>query len=452
MRRLKFMAALPALLAVPAVLAQAPFVQPRPTRPRSPSATSASKACSASPKARSSTTCRSTSATGSTRAGPRRRCARCTPRLLPRRRAAPRRRHAGVVVLERPSIESFTIDGNKDIKTEDLEKSLRNVGPRARQDLRPSRRSTRSKRFLTDQYFSRGKYGVKVDTKVTELPDNRVKIAIDIVEGKRSRSARSTWSATRPSPTRSCSTQFKLQDAEPGCPGTARTTATRARSCRATSRSCAPTTSTAATPTSTSSPRRWRSRPDRDDMFVTMNVKEGEVYRISEVKIAGNLVVPEEELRALVQVRRGDIYSQRMLTATTELMALRLGADGYAFAKIDPVPQEDPATKEIAITFLVDPGNRVYVRRINFNGTSQHQRRGVAPRDAPDRGRLPVERRGGPLQAAPAAAAVHRGGQGRDHAGAGLRRTSSTSTSRSRRACPASSAAASATPSRSRCC
>ena len=90
-----------------------------------------------------------------------------------------------VVVQERPSIESFTITGNKDIKTEDLEKSLRGVG------LSKGKIFNRStldevERFLTDQYYSRGKYGVKIDTKVTDLPNNQVSIAIDIKEGKRS--------------------------------------------------------------------------------------------------------------------------------------------------------------------------------------------------------------------------------------------------------------------------
>src|SRR5512137_708472 len=91
-----------------------------------------------------------------------------------------------IAVLERPSIESFTITGNKDIKTEDLEKSLRNVGLAKRKTFNQSTLDE-VKRFLTDQYYSRGKYGVKVDTNVTELPDNRVKIAVDIVEGKRSK-------------------------------------------------------------------------------------------------------------------------------------------------------------------------------------------------------------------------------------------------------------------------
>ena len=91
-----------------------------------------------------------------------------------------------VAVLERPSIESFTITGNKDIKTEDLEKSLRNVGLSRGKTFNQSTLDE-VERFLTDQYFSRGKYAVQVDTKVEEVAGNRVKIAVDIVEGKRSK-------------------------------------------------------------------------------------------------------------------------------------------------------------------------------------------------------------------------------------------------------------------------
>src|ERR1700737_3357693 len=91
-----------------------------------------------------------------------------------------------VVVLERPSIESFEITGNKDIKTEDLQKSLRNVG------LAPGKTFDRSvledvTQYLTDQYYSRGKYAVRVDTKVEEETGNRVKIKIEIKEGKRAK-------------------------------------------------------------------------------------------------------------------------------------------------------------------------------------------------------------------------------------------------------------------------
>jgi outer membrane protein insertion porin family len=271
-------------------------------------------------------------------------------------------------VLERPSIESFTIEGNKDIKTEDLEKSLRNVGL-ARGKTYNESTLDEVKRFLTDQYFSRGKYGVRVDTKVEEMPDNRVRIAIDIVEGKRSKIRQINVVGNEAFDDEELLDQIKLRT--PNWLSWYRQDDRYSREelsgdleklrsyylDRGYANFDVTSTQVAIS-------------PERDDMFITVNVDEGEVYRISDVKIAGNLVVPEEDLRGLVQVRRGDVFSRRMLTTTTELMALRLGQDGYAFAKIDPVSQEDAEKKEIAITFLVEPGNRAYVRRINFNGTT----------------------------------------------------------------------------------
>ena len=273
-----------------------------------------------------------------------------------------------IVVLERPSIESFTIEGNKDIKTEDLEKSLRNVGLARGKTFNQSTLDE-VERFLTDQYYSRGKYGVRVDTRVDELEDNRVRIAIDIVEGKRSRIRQINVVGNEAFDDDELLDILKLRT--PNWLSWYRQDDRYSRE---------------ELSGDLEKLRSWyldrgyanfeidstqvAIAPDREDMFITVNVKEGEVFRISDVKIAGNLVVPEAELLALVQVRRGDVFSQRMLTATTELMAFRLGQDGYAFAKIDPVPQLDPETKEIGITFLVDPGQRAYVRRINFSGST----------------------------------------------------------------------------------
>jgi outer membrane protein insertion porin family len=273
-----------------------------------------------------------------------------------------------VAVLERPSIESFTITGNKDIKSEDLEKSLRNVGLSRGKTFNQSTLDE-VERFLTDQYFSRGKYAVQVDTKVEEVAGNRVKIAVDIVEGKRSKIRQINVVGNEAFSDEDLLEDFKLQTpnwlswykqddrySREELSGDIE----KLRSYymdRGYANMDVETTQVAIT-------------PEKDDIFITLNVKEGEVYRISDVKIAGNLVVPEEQLKSLVAVRRGDVFSRKMVTATTELMQLRLGQDGYAFAKIDPVPKENPETKEIELTFLVDPGNRAYVRNIGFTGST----------------------------------------------------------------------------------
>jgi len=273
-----------------------------------------------------------------------------------------------VVVRERPSIESFTITGNKDIKTEDLEKSLRDVGLARGKTFNQSTLDE-VERFLTDQYYSRGKYAVHVDTKIEELPDNRVRIAIDVAEGKRARIRQINVVGNEAFDDEELTDQFKLRT--PNWLSWYRQDDRYSREelsgdieklrsyymDRGYANFDVETTQVAIA-------------PEKDDIYITLNLKEGDVYRVSDVKIAGNLVVPEPELMRLVQVRRGDVYSRKLITQTTELMALRLGRDGYAFAKIDPVPQENKETKEIALTFVVDPGNRAYVRRINFTGTT----------------------------------------------------------------------------------
>jgi outer membrane protein insertion porin family len=273
-----------------------------------------------------------------------------------------------VAVLERPSIESFTITGNKDIKTEDLEKSLRNVGLARGKTFNQSTLDE-VERFLTDQYFSRGKYGVQVDTKVQEVAGNRVKIAVDIVEGKRSKIRQINVVGNQAFSDDDLLEDFKLNT--PNWLSWYRQDDRYSREelsgdieklrsyylDRGYANMDVESTQVAIS-------------PDKDDIFITLNVKEGEVYRISDVKIAGNLVVPEEQLKGLVSVHRGDVFSRKNVTATTELMQLRLGQDGYAFAKIDPVPKENPDTKEIELTFLVDPGNRAYVRTIGFTGST----------------------------------------------------------------------------------
>ena len=110
--------------------------------------------------------------------------------------------------------------------------------------------------------------------------------------------------------------------------------------------------------------------PEKDDMYITINVNEGDVFKVSDIKLAGTMVVPEAQLRRLLQIHPGDIFSRKLVTSSQELMSYRLGADGYAFSKIDPVPTPDNDKKTVSLTFFIEPGNRVYVRHINFNNTT----------------------------------------------------------------------------------
>lgn len=273
-----------------------------------------------------------------------------------------------IAVLERPSIESFEIKGNKDIKTEDLQKSLRNVGLATGKTFDQSVLDE-VKQYLTDQYFSRGKYAVRIETTVEEVPGNKVKLTIDVNEGKRARIRQINVAGNTAFDDEELLDQFELRTphwlswykqndryAREALSGDLE----KLRSYymdRGYANFAVTSTQVAIA-------------PEKDDIFVTINVHEGDVFRVSEIKIAGNMVVPESELRRLIFIKPGDTYSLRQITSSSEAMKMRLGVDGYAFATIDPVPQADPQTKEISLTFVVDPHSRVYVRRVNFNGTS----------------------------------------------------------------------------------
>ena len=111
--------------------------------------------------------------------------------------------------------------------------------------------------------------------------------------------------------------------------------------------------------------------PEKEDIFITVNVQEGDVYKLGDIKLAGTFVVPRKELEGLVLVQPGEIFNRKLITATQQLILNRLGRDGYAFAKVEPVPTPDNATHTVALTFFIDPGNRVYVRNITFSGSNR---------------------------------------------------------------------------------
>ena len=274
-----------------------------------------------------------------------------------------------VAVHERPSIESFEIDGNKDIKTEDLMDSLRGVG------LAKGRTIDRStldnvEMFLREQYYDRGKYGVQIDTNVEDRPNNTVRVTIDVKEGDRAKIRQVNILGNTTFKDEDIREDFNLDTAnwlswirqddrydKQGLEGDLETLTSYYMD-RGYADFQVESTQVAIS-------------PNKQDIYVTITVDEGDKYTISDVKLVGDMVIPEPYLRALVLAQPGSIFNQALLTQSSELMSLRLGEQGYANAEIEPVPELNEETKEASITFYIDPKSRVYVRRINFNGVDQ---------------------------------------------------------------------------------
>ncbi len=273
-----------------------------------------------------------------------------------------------VVVLERPSIENFTISGNKDIKTEDLQEPLSRIG------LKPGRIFNQSildevEQSLTDQYFSQGKYGATVKAEVEELPDNKVNIAINIKEGDRARIRQINIVGNTSYDDDELLDPFQLKT--PHLLSFIRQDDRYSREALSgdleTLRSFYMDRGFADFGIEST---QVAISPDKKDIFITINIVEGDRYKVSDVRLAGELVLSEPELNPYVQVKPGQTYSQQLITQSAELIRLRLGEEGYAFATVEPVPELDREAKTAAVTLYVEPKNRVYVRRINFNGAS----------------------------------------------------------------------------------
>ena len=274
-----------------------------------------------------------------------------------------------VVVRERPSIESFTMEGNKDIKTEDLMESLRNVG------LARGRTFDRSvlndvTQFLTEQYYDRGKYGVTVETEVTDRPNNTVAISIDVKEGDRAKIRQVNIVGNHSFDEDDIRTDFELDTAnwlswfrqdDRYAKESLEGDLEKLRSFymdRGYADFRIDSTQVAIS-------------PDRKDIYVTVSIHEGEQFTISDVKIVGEMVVPEVIMRTMVLAQPGSIFNLKLLVGSTELMSFRLGEAGYANSEIEYVPELDYDSKEVSVTFFINPNSRVYVRRINFKGVDQ---------------------------------------------------------------------------------
>ena len=273
-----------------------------------------------------------------------------------------------VAVLERPTIESFELSGNKDIKTEDLEKSLRNVGLASGKTFDASTLAEVTQ-YLTEQYFSRGKYGATVDAKAEEVAGNRVKVSIDIHEGKQAKIRQINIVGNSAFSDAELLAELQLktpnllswykQDDRYAKESLASDLETLRSYCMDRGYANFAVTSSQVT-----------IAPEKDDIFITINVQEGEVYQLADVTLAGEFPLSEAEMRRFVVLAAGQTYSQRAISLSSEAIKQRLGLDGYAFASVDAVPRLDDATKRVSLALIVDAGRRAYVRRINFLGTT----------------------------------------------------------------------------------
>ncbi|WP_210639497.1 MULTISPECIES: outer membrane protein assembly factor BamA [unclassified Pseudomonas] len=274
-----------------------------------------------------------------------------------------------ITVVERPSVASIEIEGNKAISTEDLMKGLKQSGLAEGEIFqRATLEGVRNE--LQRQYVAQGRYSATVDAEVIAQPRNRVGLKIKIDEGSVAAIQHINVVGNTVFTTQELTDQFTLKTsnwlsffknddkyAREKLSGDLE----RLRSYyldRGYINMDIASTQVSIT-------------PDKKHVYITVNVNEGEKYTVRDVKLSGDLKVPQDQLQSLLLVQKGQVFSRKLMTTTSELLTRRLGNEGYTFANVNGVPTPHNEDHSVDITFAVDPGKRAYVNRINFRGNTK---------------------------------------------------------------------------------
>ena len=274
-----------------------------------------------------------------------------------------------VTVEERPSIATITLTGIKEFSADDLKAGLKQTGV-AEGRVLDRAMLDKAEQELQRQYFNRGKYAVEIKSTLTPLERNRVAVQFDVVEGDSAKIQQINIVGNQAFKEKELLNQFT---------------------------STTPGWLTWYTKNDQYSKSRlggdiealrsfYLNRgylefnvdstqvsisPDKQGIYITVNIAEGPQYRVSDVKLAGQMLVPEAELQKLVTIKPGEVFARDRLTETTKKIGDRLGNDGYAFANVNAVPELDKDKNTVAFTLFVDPGRRVYVNRVNVAGNTK---------------------------------------------------------------------------------
>jgi outer membrane protein insertion porin family len=274
-----------------------------------------------------------------------------------------------ISIVERPSIASIELDGNKAIKAEDILKGLNEAGLAEGQVFKRSVLNGLALE-IQRQYISQGRYGANVDVSTESKPRNRVALEIDEGEVAVIENINIVGNTT-------FTDEEILKVFELGIGGWFTFLTNDNRYSREKLKGDLESLNSY-----------YKNRgfvefnlessqvtitPNKKSVFITLNIKEGSTYEVDEINIAGDLPIEEDILKSIVLIKKGEIFSQYLITETEEMFTNILGNEGYSFAEIKGVPDINEETGKVDLTFYVDAQQRTYVRRIIFKGNERTQ-------------------------------------------------------------------------------
>ncbi|WP_447529956.1 outer membrane protein assembly factor BamA [Vreelandella sp. TE19] len=277
-----------------------------------------------------------------------------------------------IQVVERPTIARLNITGNSEIADDDLRRGLRQSGLSEGQVLQLSTLEE-IQRELEGVYQSQGRYSASISTDVQEIDEGRVQVNINVNEGDVATIRQINIVGNDDFDDETLRSVFELED-RPGRIFGWFSNDEYSREALA------------------GDIERLRSfyldrgyinfdvtstqvsiGPQQSDIYITLNVDEGEQFRVGDIRFAGDLQISENEARQLLEVESGDVFSRGQVNASTEALRSRLGAEGFAFAEVQGVPEQTGSGDSVDLVIAVDPGQRAYVRRIEFYGNTTTQ-------------------------------------------------------------------------------
>lgn len=274
-----------------------------------------------------------------------------------------------VNVVERATIGSISVVGNKEIPSDKMKEFLKEMGLVKGRVFQKSSLE-RLEKELKQAYVARGKYNSRIDTKITNLTENRVGITITVSEGRVSRIKEikivgnhdMTTNELLPELALSSSNLFTYFTKKDQYSKAGMDASLEALRSFYLDRGYLKFTIVSS---------QVLLSPDRKDVYINIHIEEGPQYHFSGYELAGKLIVPKEQLDALVQVKAGSVFSRKQISETISAIGLALGDVGYGFPAISAEPRVDEKDKTVFITFVIQPGRHVYVRRINFHGNTK---------------------------------------------------------------------------------
>ena len=274
-----------------------------------------------------------------------------------------------ITLAERPSVNEIILEGNKAIETDQLLGALRDNGLAEGQIFRQIILEGMSQE-LERQYVAQGRYGAIVKTEVSDLPRNRVSIKIEIDEGDVAKIRHINLVGNREFSDGELLDQFEQKR-----------TGWLSWIISDDKYSREKLSSDLETLESFYLDRGYLEfdilntqvsvSPDKESVFITININEGDIFSVGEIKLAGELIISEEQVKNLILLQPEKTFSQLLMTTSSEYITKRLGNEGYTFAEVQGYPELDSDTNKTDVTFLIDPKQRAYVRRVEFRGNTK---------------------------------------------------------------------------------